>query len=47
MRLNFERLHFLIGDTFSRFIAAAFEIRSHLQSRGGFGTFDVLDYGVK
>ena len=47
MRLNFERSHFHIGDTFSCFIAAAFEIRSYLQSRGGLGTFDVLDYSIE
>lgn len=47
MRLNAERPHFFIRDTFSYFSVAAFEISPYLQSRDSFGPFNIRDAGFK
>lgn len=47
MRFNPERAHFLIRDTLPCFVATAFEISSHLQSRVCFCALDVFDHDVK
>lgn len=47
MRLDAKRPHFFIRDTFSYFIAAAFEISPSRQSRDSFGPFNICDDGIK